>query len=120
MNEILEGTIARTRSILSVHLNPDECAHEFNMDEAVFTAACAEDNEVRCGKTHHTWFLTEALPRTVDTMHIPYQIPELADEFGLPFKVMMDHGSELQESLFSFLKNTEVSNVEDQTKILPH
>ncbi len=106
MNEILEGTVARTGTILGVHLNPDESVDESDMVEVVFKAACTEQNEVCCGKSPHTTFLNEALPTVVPTIehHI---IPELEDEFGFPFKVMIDHESELQESFFKYMKSTQ-------------
>ncbi len=116
MNEILEGTIAKTGSILGAHLNPDESADESDMDEVVFKAACTEQNEVCCGKSPHTTFLNEALPTTVH-MREYHPLAEVEDEPGFPFKVLMDHESELQESFFNFMKSNKGAKVEDQINI---
>ncbi len=88
------------------------------MDEVEFRAACADHNEVVGGNTPHTTFLNEALPTIVYTSH-HHPIAEVEDEFGFPFKFLMDHSSELQESLFGYINSNECkryrSPVEDTT-----
>ncbi len=106
LHEILEGTIARTESILATHLNPEERATtKSDTDEEVLSGAAYDQNEVIGGKTPHTMFLKEALPITVYEGHHDL-ISEVEDEYGFPFKILMDHSSELQESLNNYIQST--------------
>ncbi len=87
-------------------MNPEESAAQSDMDSLQFTDACAKQNEVVGGKSPHINFLNESLP-TVTYMDQSHSISEEEDGYGFPFKILMDHESEVQESLLNHMRSTE-------------